>query len=117
MWTRQPQAASLIVIEVKQEIAVDLLTTWVDGVSFSVDEFDHINIVTVFQFLFWTLCEFGLFGYELPEHLQAEDIITWIILFISVPLAILDDHNFLVFHLFVEVITTERVQYPVKCLL
>ena len=60
---------------------------------------------------------FGLLCYELPEHLQAEDIVAWIILFIGMPLAILDDHNFLVFDLFVEVITAERVQYPVKCLL
>ena len=47
MWTRQSQAASLIVIEVKQEIVIDLLTTWIDGVSFSIDEFDNIDIVTV----------------------------------------------------------------------
>ena len=109
MRTRQSQAASLIVIEVKQEIIVNVQTTWIDGVSFSIDEFYNIHIVTVLQFFFWTRCVFSFLGDKLPEHLQTKDIITRIILFICMSLSILDDHYFLVFHLFVEVFTANRV--------
>jgi len=117
MWTGQSQAASLIVIEVKQEIIVNMETAWIYRVSLSIDEFDDINIVTVLQLFFRTLCVFSFLGSELPEHFQTEEIVAWIILFISMSYAILDDHDFLVFNLLVEVITSDRIQYPVKCLL
>ena len=77
--------------------------------SFSIDEFNYINVVAVSQ-LFFRAAKLILGAYELPEHFQPENVITWVILPVRKPSTILDNHDFLVFNFFLKVIGSQRIQ-------